>query len=67
MDIIVKLLENSAEVYIIDNGKGCSEINFGNGLKGMRERTEKIGGSIRFTSSDQCGFSITMKFPIKGE
>lgn len=67
MDIIVKLLSDSAEVYIIDNGKGCADICFGNGLKGMRERTEKIGGTIKFTSSDQCGFSITMKFPIKGE
>lgn len=69
MDIIVKLLDKSAEVYIIDNGKGCENIISGNGLKGMRERTEKIGGSIRFSSSKGCGFSITMKFPIaaKGE
>lgn len=68
MDIIVKLLEDAAEVYIIDNGRGCGEIVCGNGLKGMRERTEKIGGSIRFSSSEDCGFSITMKFPVvKGE
>lgn len=64
IDIIVKLLEKSAEVYIIDNGKGCSEIVCGNGLRGMRERTEKIGGSIKFSSGESCGFSITMKFPI---
>lgn len=64
MDIIVKLLEKSAEVYIIDNGKGCEDIVCGNGLRGMRERTEKIGGSIKFSSGRDCGFSITMKFPI---
>lgn len=64
MDIIVKLLEHSAEVYIIDNGKGCGEIVFGNGLRGMRERTEKIGGSIKFSSGADCGFSVIMKFPI---
>ncbi len=64
MDIIVKLLNDTAEVYIMDNGKGCSEIKLGNGLRGMRERTEKIGGNIKFNSHPDCGFSITMKFPF---
>lgn len=68
MDIIVKLLEESVEVYIFDNGKGCAAIEAGNGLRGMRERTEKIGGSIRFASVEESGFTITMKFPLmKGE
>lgn len=68
MDIIVKLLENTVEVYIFDNGKGCDNVVSGNGLKGMRERTEKIGGSIRFSSVNDNGFSIAMKFPItKGD
>ncbi|MGN0580390.1 MAG: histidine kinase N-terminal 7TM domain-containing protein [Ruminococcus sp.] len=64
MDIIVKLRDSSAEVYIMDNGKGCGSISDGNGLRGMRERTEKIGGSIEFRSSEGCGFTTVMKFPI---
>lgn len=64
MDIIVKLFDDSAEVYIFDNGKGCESIIYGNGLKGMRERTEKAGGNIKFSSGIESGFSITMKFPV---
>ena len=64
MDIIVKLLDETVEVYIFDNGKGCSAIEAGNGLRGMRERTEKIGGTIKFTSVEESGFTITMKFPL---
>lgn len=64
MDIIVKFHENCVEVYIIDNGIGCGNITAGNGLNGMTERTEKIGGSIRFMSSEGCGFTIMMKFPL---
>lgn len=64
MDIIVKLLDTCAEVYIIDNGEGCDNISLGNGLKGMKERCEKIGGTVNFTSSSQCGFKIAMMFPI---
>ena len=62
MDIIVKLLPDSVEVYIMDNGCGCTDIVPGNGLKGMQERTEKAGGTIKFSSPDGCGFSIFMKF-----
>ena len=62
MDIIVKLLPDSVEVYIMDNGCGCTDIVPGNGLKGMQERTERAGGIIKFSSPDGCGFSIVMKF-----
>ena len=62
MDIIVKLLPDSVEVYIMDNGCGCTDIVPGNGLKGMQERTERAGGTIKFSSPDGCGFSIVMKF-----
>lgn len=68
IDIVVKLLGNSVEVYIFDNGRGCRDIICGNGLRGMRERTEKAGGTIKFSSPEGCGFSIAMKFTTeKGE
>lgn len=64
LDIIVKLREDMAEVYIMDNGIGCADIKASNGLRGMTERTEKIGGEISFRSSEGCGFTTVMHFPV---
>lgn len=65
IDIILKFLENSAELYIIDNGKGCSSIKCGNGLKGIKERVSKAGGSVKFSSAEGNGFSVSVKIPLK--
>ncbi len=66
IDIILKFLENSLEVYIIDNGKGCDEIKFGNGLCGIRERVARAGGTVRLSSAVGNGFSVAVKLPLKG-
>ena len=64
IDIIAKFLESSLEVYILDNGKGCKNIKENNGLKGIRQRTESLGGTIRFMSVEGEGFSTIMKIPV---
>lgn len=56
MEIVVRFTENSVEVVIGDDGVGCAEIEDNNGLRGIRERVEKIGGKVRFISSDGEGF-----------
>lgn len=63
IDIILKFLENSVELYIIDNGKGCEKISYGNGLNGISERTAKAGGKAVFSSSIGNGFSVSIKIP----
>ena len=63
IDIIVKFLEERLEIYVLDNGKGCGNISESNGLRGIRERTEKLGGSVRFSSVYGEGFSVIMKIP----
>lgn len=65
IDIILKFLENSLEIYIIDNGKGCDEIKCGNGLAGIKERVTRSGGTVKFSSSCGNGFSIAVKIPLK--
>lgn len=64
--IIINLIyrTNCLEVFISDNGEGCSEIINGYGLTGMEERTNMVGGSISFSGSN--GFHIHMILP-KGE
>ena len=67
IDIIAKFLEEKLEIYILDNGKGCSKIKENNGLRGIRERTEAIGGTIRFMSVKGEGFTTIMSIPVKNK
>lgn len=63
IDIIVKFLSDRLELYIFDNGCGCSEIKENNGLSGIRRRTEMYGGSVKFSSVEGEGFTTIIKIP----
>ncbi|MDE5854125.1 MAG: two-component sensor histidine kinase, partial [Ruminococcus sp.] len=63
IDIIVKFLSDRLELYIFDNGCGCSEIKENNGLSGIRRRTEMHGGSVKFSSVEGEGFTTIIKIP----
>lgn len=65
IDVIAKFLDSALEIYILDNGKGCGKIKENNGLKGIRQRTEALGGTIKFMSVEGEGFSTIMKIPVK--
>ena len=65
IDMILKFLPERLEVYILDNGKGCGEISEHSGLKGIRQRTEALGGTVRFSSVEGEGFSTVIKIPVK--
>ena len=55
-------------VLISDNGKGTDEkIIEGFGLRGMRERAEKLGGRCTFSSEPEEGFETEILIPLKGE
>ncbi len=64
IDIVVKFLGTMLEVYIFDNGCGCSEIHEGNGLTGIINRIKEIGGDVSFMSSEGNGFTTAMKIPL---
>lgn len=64
MDIILKFLDNSLGLYVFDNGRGCSSITKHNGLTGITERINGVGGSVAFNSSEGNGFSTIIKIPI---
>lgn len=65
IDIILKFLDDRLEMYILDNGKGCEKISEHNGLRGIRERTESLGGSVKFSSVKGEGFNTIIKIPVK--
>lgn len=65
IDIIIKFSPAYLELYILDNGKGCESITEHGGLSGIRSRTEKLGGTVRFLSVCGEGFSVIMKIPAR--
>lgn len=64
IDFILRFGDRSLEVFYFDNGKGCSEIKEGNGLRGIRERIERLGGTVMFSSGEDEGFRATVKIPV---
>lgn len=66
-ELVVDIGEHEQQlvVKVRDDGRGGS-FRPGNGLKGMRERFEELGGRLAFTSSDRQGFAIEGALPISG-
>ncbi|GAA4521234.1 sensor histidine kinase [Nonomuraea ferruginea] len=47
----------------VDDGRGSPELRLGNGLRGLRERIDAIGGDVRLDGSD--GFRVTATVPAR--
>ena len=48
-----------------DDGRGASDLAIGNGLSGMSERLQQLGGELRLESSPGAGFSLRAWLPIE--
>ena len=64
MDVVIRFQKNFLELMIADDGKGCEDIKDNNGLRGIRERVQKAGGTVNFTSSPGEGFLTRVTLPI---
>lgn len=64
----ITLLEKDCNIHftIEDNGQG-GPIREGNGLHGMRERIESIGGAVMLAGLETGGTMLEITLPIKGE
>lgn len=49
-----------------DDGRGASELRPGNGLRGMRERVETLGGTLRIETAEGKGFALLATLPFRG-
>lgn len=58
--------DHTLEVQARDDGRGAERIQEGQGLGGMRERLEELGGSLEVETRPKRGFRLTAVMPLPG-
>ncbi len=56
--LILRYRPENVEIYAVDNGRGCKNIEKSYGLGGIENRFLSLGGSISFASDGESGFTI---------
>jgi signal transduction histidine kinase len=54
---------DGVEVRARDDGRGVKQLKPGNGLTGMRERVEQVGGRLEIESAPNAGFCLIARIP----
>jgi signal transduction histidine kinase len=59
-EVLVRLwiAEKLLNLTVTDNGKGCSDLQEGYGLQGIRERAASLKGQASFSCRDSGGFTV---------
>lgn len=65
-DIEISKANNKILFKISNNGLGCSHIEKSNGIKGIEKRMTDLGGSVKFYSENEIGFTIDASIPAGG-
>lgn len=50
----------------IDDGQGCDTVDMGNGLQGMKERVDALGGTLKLSGQGEGGFKLIIEIPLSG-
>jgi Signal transduction histidine kinase len=59
-------VDGGVEVQARDDGRGAESVQPGNGMSGMRQRLEEVGGRLRIESNLERGFSVNAWLPSNG-
>ena len=65
ISIVLRLDDNKLNIRVRDNGKGAEKISEGIGLKGMRERLDKLDGHLDVSGAVD-GFLLEAVIPVDG-
>lgn len=65
--IELKESDGFVRLLVSDNGTGCAEVKEGFGLKGIREKAERMGGTCSFSGEDGEGFEVEIALPAERE
>ena len=63
--ILIEQEGESVRLRAHDDGRGSDGRNDGFGLRGMRERIERAGGEIHFSTQPGRGFGVTAMLPVR--
>lgn len=64
INIIIRFSNDCIEMYVFDNGEGCEEIKYGNGLQGIINRMNRLNATYEFNTSKGNGFTSVFKVKI---
>lgn len=68
VDTLLQVESNALTLQVEDNGRGIASGDLGKsgsfGLRGMEERTDQLGGTIRIAGIPGIGTRITVRIPI---
>jgi signal transduction histidine kinase len=67
MEVILRFQKDEIDMFVFDNGKGCDKLIIGRGLGGIIERTEEVGGNVKFNTKEGEGFQTIIQLPIKNK
>ncbi|WP_448609237.1 histidine kinase [Geodermatophilus sp. URMC 60] len=65
LDVVVLADASGIRVEIRDDGRGTAAVVPGNGLTGMRERFESLGGTLQLCSAPGAGFAAVGHLPTR--
>jgi signal transduction histidine kinase len=63
VNVNLRLDSDGLTISVSDDGDGAALVKEGNGLTGIRERVESLGGQLRTASGAQGGFSLKVWLP----
>lgn len=63
--IIIRYEKHQVQVFVIDDGQGCSTIKANYGLSGIEARIKALKGEVSFGSDGEQGFHIHANIPVK--
>lgn len=66
LTIAISSYQQGVQVLIADDGKGCADNQIGNGLRGMRERIQALGGQLSTGQAQQRGYALEICLPNMG-
>jgi signal transduction histidine kinase len=64
INIKIKTTSESLELVIADNGTGCNNVIKSNGLNGIENRINSLGGTTCYFSHDNLGFGVKVLIPV---
>lgn len=60
----VNIQEDGMRIHVVDDGSGCGHLICGNGLLGIINRLDSIGGQVKFTTEAEQGFGAYIHIPL---